>query len=341
MSQILVAGCAGFIGMHMVEKLLHEGHSVIGVDSLSPYYVQKLKEDRLLRIQQSKNFQFLQLDLTQPLALQEGAKKLEVEAVIHLAAQPGVRYSIDHPAACLNNNIVAFGHVLEFCRQRQTSHLVYASSSSVYGLNTLTPYATHHNVDHPVSLYAASKKSNELMAHCYSHLFRLPTTGLRFFTVYGPWGRPDMAPWIFSQAIMKGDPIRLFNHGNMSRDFTYVEDITEGIMSVLGCVATPSEKFSQEHPVSDISSAPYRIFNIGNRQPVQLLDFVHTLENALGLKANIIFEPLQPGDVLNTMADTDSLYQATGFQPTTSLEEGLKEWAAWFLSKGQHYPWHA
>lgn len=323
--------------MHVVDKLLQNGYSVIGVDNLSPYYVQQIKQDRLTHIQASQNFEFLHLDLTEPLSLQEGAKTFEVEAVIHLAAQPGVRYSIDHPEACLSNNIVAFGHVLEFCRQRQVGHLVYASSSSVYGLNTQKPYATDQNVDHPVSLYAASKKSNELMAHCYSHLFGLPTTGLRFFTVYGPWGRPDMAPWIFSKAIMNGDPIRLFNHGDMSRDFTYIEDITEGIMRTLGCVATSSDQFSHDHPVSDISSAPYRIFNIGNRQPIRLLDFVNTLENALGRRAHIIFEPLQPGDVLNTLADTNSLHQATGFQPTTSLEAGLKKWASWFLSTGQHY----
>ena len=337
MSKVLVTGCAGFIGMHVVDKLLHDGHSVVGVDNLSSYYFQQLKKDRLSHIQASHKFRFLQLDLTEPLSLSEAVKKIELDAVIHLAAQPGVRYSLDHPDACLSNNIVAFGHVLEFCRQRQVSHLVYASSSSVYGLNTLTPYATHQNVDHPVSLYAASKKSNELMAHSYSHLFGLPTTGLRFFTVYGPWGRPDMAPWIFSKAIVKGKPIRLFNHGDMSRDFTYIGDIAEGTVRALDCVATPSEQFSQDHPVSDISSAPYRIFNIGNRQPIRLLDFVKALENALDHQANIVLESLQPGDVLNTSADTDSFYQATGFQPTTSLQDGLEQWAAWFLRTGQHY----
>jgi UDP-glucuronate 4-epimerase len=204
-------------------------------------------------------------------------------------------------------------------------------------MNTQTPYATDQNVDHPVSLYAASKKSNELMAHCYSHLFNLPTTGLRFFTVYGPWGRPDMAPWLFSKAIMKGEPIRLFNHGDMSRDFTFIDDIAEGTVRALHCIATPNTQFNQAQPVSDTSSAPYRIFNIGNQQPIRLLDFVSTLEEALGQKAHIILEPLQAGDVLHTMADTQSLHQATGYQPTTTLRQGLAQWAAWFLSKGQHF----
>ena len=337
MSTVLVTGCAGFIGMYVVKKLLQSGHAVVGVDNLNPYYVAQLKLDRLSLLQPMEGFYFLKLDLTDQAALQAGLEKFQIDSVVHLAAQPGVRYSIDHPEACLNNNITAFGHVLELCRQRRVKHLVYASSSSVYGMNTQTPYATQQNVDHPVSLYAASKKSNELMAHCYSHLFDLPTTGLRFFTAYGPWGRPDMALWIFSQAIMKGEPIRLFNHGDMSRDFTYVDDIAEGTVRALGCVATPSEKFSQDHPVSDVSSAPYRIFNIGNQHPVRLLDFVQTLEKALGHKANIQLEPLQPGDVLNTSADTESLFQATGFQPTTSLEQGLTQWAEWFLAKGQHY----
>jgi len=215
--------------------------------------------------------------------------------------------------------------------------LVYASSSSVYGMNTQTPYATYQNVDHPVSLYAASKKSNELMAHCYSHLFNLPTTGLRFFTVYGPWGRPDMAPWIFSQAILKGEPIRLFNFGDMSRDFTFIDDIAEGTVKALSCVATPNAEFSHAHPISDTSSAPYRIFNIGNQQPIRLLEFVKTLEDTLGHTANIVLEPLQAGDVLNTMADTQSLFHATGYQPTTTLRRGLEQWADWFLSKGQHF----
>ena len=337
MSHILVTGCAGFIGMHVVNKLLQQGHSVVGVDNLNPYYVQQLKQDRLLQLQHSQNFHFLPLDLANSLELQTGLGKFEVEAVIHLAAQPGVRYSIDHPEACLHNNINAFGHVLEFCRQRQVQHLVYASSSSVYGMNTQTPYATTQNVDHPVSLYAASKKSNELMAHCYSHLFNLPTTGLRFFTVYGPWGRPDMAPWLFSKAIMKGEPIRLFNHGDMSRDFTFIDDIAEGTVRALHCVANPNNQFNHADPVSDTSSAPYRIFNIGTQQPVPLLDFVKTLEDALGHQAHIILEPLQAGDVLHTMADTQSLHQATGYQPTTTLRQGLAQWAAWFLSKGQHF----
>jgi len=337
MSTVLVTGCAGFIGMYVVKKLLQSGHVVVGVDNLNPYYAAQLKLDRLSLLQPMEGFHFLQLDLTDQAALQAGVEKFQIDSVVHLAAQPGVRYSIDHPQACLNNNITAFGHVLELCRQRRVKHLVYASSSSIYGMNTQTPYATNQNVDHPVSLYAASKKSNELMAHCYSHLFGLPTTGLRFFTVYGPWGRPDMALWIFSQAIMKGAPIRLFNHGDMSRDFTYVDDIAEGTVRALSCVATPSEQFSPDHPVSDVSSAPYRIFNIGNQHPVRLLDFVQTLEKALGHKANIQLEPLQPGDVLNTSADTESLFQATGFQPTTSLEQGLTQWAEWFLDKGQYY----
>lgn len=337
MSKILVTGCAGFIGMHVVSKLLSHGHDVLGIDSLNANYSPQLKHDRLSILKAYSKFEFLQLDLSDPVASKQLNALVDIERVIHLAAQPGVRYSIEHPDTCLTNNIIGFGHVLEFCKLRKIKHLVYASSSSVYGTNGLTPYATHHNVDHPASLYAASKKSNELMAHCYSHLFDLPTTGLRFFTVYGPWGRPDMAPWLFSKAIYKGDPIRLFNYGDMSRDFTYVEDVAEGTVRALDCVASASPLFDNLHPVADISHAPYRIFNIGNQQPVRLLDFVSALENALGHPAILHFEPLQPGDVLNTSADIHGLLKATGYQPTTPLSEGLNHWAKWFLENGVKY----
>jgi UDP-glucuronate 4-epimerase len=337
MKHVLVTGCAGFIGMHVAKKLLQMGHSVIGVDNLNNYYNTDIKKDRLNQLKQNHHFVFSETNLIDSKSIQENLKAFEIEYVIHLAAQPGVRYSIDHPEACIENNIVAFVNVLEFCRQRQTKHLVYASSSSVYGMNTQTPYATQQNVDHPVSLYAASKKSNELMAHCYSHLFNLPTTGLRFFTVYGPWGRPDMSPWLFSKAILNGQAIRLFNHGDMSRDFTYIDDIVEGTVSAMGCVAQPSAAFEASLPVSDISSAPYRIYNIGNQNPVRLLDFVHTLENALGRKAILNMQPMQPGDVLNTSANIDSLYNATGYQPKTDLADGLSQWAQWFIHTGQHY----
>lgn len=337
MKHVLVTGCAGFIGMHVAKKLLQMGHSVLGVDNLNNYYNTDIKKDRLNQLKQNHHFVFSETNLIDSKSIQENLKAFEIEYVIHLAAQPGVRYSIDHPESCIENNIVAFVNVLEFCRQRQTKHLVYASSSSVYGMNTQTPYATQQNVDHPVSLYAASKKSNELMAHCYSHLFNLPTTGLRFFTVYGPWGRPDMSPWLFSKAILNGQAVRLFNHGDMSRDFTYIDDIVEGTVSAMGCVAQPSAAFEASLPVSDISSAPYRIYNIGNQNPVRLLDFVHTLENALGRKAILNMQPMQPGDVLNTSANIDSLYNATGYQPKTDLADGLSQWAQWFIHTGQHY----
>jgi UDP-glucuronate 4-epimerase len=337
MKHILVTGCAGFIGMHVTQKLIKEGHSVIGLDNLNAYYLPQVKIDRLAQLTPHLSFKFINADLLEAKKIQHELNSFEIDHVIHLAAQPGVRYSIEHPEACINNNIVAFVNMLEFCRARQVKHLVYASSSSVYGLNSHTPYSTEHNVDHPVSLYAASKKSNELMAHCYSHLFGLPTTGLRFFTVYGPWGRPDMSPWLFSQAILKGQPIRLFNHGDMSRDFTFVEDIAQGVVSAMQCVAQPSVGFQSNHPIPDISTAPYRIYNIGNQHPVRLLDFVQTLENALGRRAIINYESMQAGDVLNTCADIDSLFEATGYQPKTNLADGLAQWSDWFLRTGQHY----
>ena len=337
MKHILVTGCAGFIGMHVTEKLLSQGYSVIGIDGLNNYYNNQLKKDRLNRLIHLPNFHFSDADLLDPKSVHEFLSPFDIDYVIHLAAQPGVRYSIDHPEACIQNNIVAFTHILELCRQRQVKHLVYASSSSVYGMNTQTPYGTDQNVDHPVSLYAASKKSNELMAHCYSHLFKLPTTGLRFFTVYGPWGRPDMSPWLFSKAILKNEPIRIFNHGDMSRDFTYVDDIAEGTINAMTCIAQPSDAFDTNLPLSDVSSAPYRIYNIGNQNPVRLLDFVHTLERALGHKAILNLLPMQPGDVMNTSANTESLYKATGYQPKTDLADGLGQWAEWFKHTGKNY----
>ncbi|TAK90612.1 MAG: NAD-dependent epimerase [Burkholderiaceae bacterium] len=325
----LVTGCAGFIGMFTVERLLARGEHVIGVDNLNDYYDVALKQARLARLQAHQNFQFVQMDLADHAAC-EALFQQDITHVIHLAAQAGVRYSLKNPHAYAQSNLVAFTNLLESCRARQTTHLVYASSSSVYGANTKVPFCETDAVDHPVSFYAATKKANELMAHTYSHLYGLPTTGLRFFTVYGPWGRPDMSPMLFASAIMQGKPIDVFNHGQMERDFTYVDDIVEGVLRVLDQPAQPDPAFNSDQPDAATSFAPYRIYNIGNHQPVALLQYIETLEQALGKTAQKNFLPMQAGDVVRTYADTTRLQQAVGFAPNTPLDQGLRRFAAWF-----------
>jgi len=335
--KIMLTGAAGFIGMHTTQKLLARGNEVLGVDSLNTYYDPALKQDRLAELQKASNFKFAHLDLSDAAKTQALFEDFKPQRVIHLAAQPGVRYSLSHPQTCLQNNIMAFGNVLEACRQHAVEHLVFASSSSVYGSNTKMPYAPSDPVDHPLSLYAASKKANELMAHTYSHVYGLPVTGLRYFTVYGPWGRPDMAPWLFTRAILKGEPIKVFNHGQMTRDFTFVDDIAQGTVRALDCVAKASDAFSKEHPLPDTSHAPYRIHNIGHQTPVPLMDFIHTLESALGVKAVLNYLPMQAGDVPNTSADMTSLQQVTGYQATTDIADGLAQWASWYREIGHRY----
>jgi UDP-glucuronate 4-epimerase len=316
--KVLVTGCAGFIGMHTADRLLAAGAAVTGVDNLDPYYDVALKEARLARLDGRPGFSFERLDLAEATATERLFHRGRFTHVVHLAAQPGVRYSLVNPEAYLRNNLLAFGHILEASRHARIAHLVYASSSSVYGANHTLPFSEDQSVDHPVSLYAATKKSNELMAHSYSHLFRLPATGLRFFTVYGPWGRPDMAPMLFSRAILAGEPIQVFNEGRMRRDFTYVDDIVEGIVQVL---AKPPE--SAEGP-------PYAIYNIGNHQAVELEAFIATLERLLGRTAVRQYAPMQPGDVPATYAATERLAALTGFAPHTSLADGLGRFVAWY-----------
>jgi len=329
--QILVTGAAGFIGMHTVRRLIADGHQVVGVDNLNDYYPVQLKRDRVAELDGDNRFGFLELELADRSAVQTLFADHEFDRVIHLAAQPGVRYSIDHPHQYVDSNVVAFLNVLEGCRHQTVPHLVYASSSSVYGANTAMPYSEHHGVDHPVSLYAATKKAGELMAHTYSHLYRLPTTGLRFFTVYGAWGRPDMAYWLFADAILDGRPIDVFNHGKMRRDFTYIDDIVEGVVRVMGEVPEPDPEFDPASPDPASSDAPYRVYNIGNHQPVELLTFIETLERALGVEADKRLLPMQPGDVVATYADTEDLRDLVGFAPNTPLEEGLRRFAEWFM----------
>jgi UDP-glucuronate 4-epimerase len=316
MARILVTGAAGFIGFHTAKALLDRGDQVLGLDNLNDYYDPSLKEARLTQISGREGFEFVKADLCDRQALDRAVQACD--RVIHLAAQAGVRYSIDNPAAYIESNLVGFGNVLEACRSSQSAHLVYASSSSVYGGNVKMPFAETDPVDHPVSLYAATKKANELMAHVYSHLYRLPTTGLRFFTVYGPWGRPDMAPFLFTRAILDGKPIKVFNNGDMKRDFTFVDDIVQGILATLDHI--PS------------GQPPYAVYNIGNSEPVELLDFIGTLERALGKQAIKQLMPMQPGDVPATYADTSALEAATGFRPSTPLADGISRFADWYRS---------
>ena len=330
--KVLLTGAAGFIGMHVCERLLARGDEVVGVDNFNDYYDVALKEARLARLTPSAGFRLARLDIADREGMADLFAREAPKRVINLAAQPGVRYSLKNPHAYVDSNLVGFVNVLEGCRHAEVEHFVYASSSSVYGGNTRMPYSEHDNVDHPISLYAATKKANELMAHAYSHLYRLPTTGLRFFTVYGPWGRPDMAPVLFTKAILEGRPIDVFNHGKMRRDFTYIDDIAEGVLRVLDRPAVPDPLFDALHPDPAASNAPYRIFNIGNNQPVELMSYIETLEQALGKSAEKNFLPLQDGDVPATYADITDLTAATGFSPATSVQEGVGRFVDWYRS---------
>ena len=328
--KILVTGAAGFIGMHTAQSLLRRGDSVVGIDNLNDYYDVGLKRARLACLAGQSDFRFVAMDIADREAMAALFATEGFDRVIHLAAQAGVRYSLLNPDAYVDSNLVGFLTVLEGCRHHGVRHLVYASSSSVYGGNARMPFAESDNVDHPVSLYAATKKANELMAHTYSHLYRLPTTGLRFFTVYGPWGRPDMAPFLFTRAILEGRPIDVFNHGQMQRDFTYVDDIVEAVVRVSDRLPVPDPAYSAAHPDPATSDAPYRVFNIGNHQPVPLLDFIGCLEQQLGRVAEKRMLPMQPGDVPATYADTLALAKWIDFAPSTSLSEGIGRFVDWY-----------
>jgi len=328
--KVLVTGAAGFIGSHVSQLLLARGDHVVGLDNLNDYYDPQLKLDRLARLTPQAGFEFVMLDVADRSGMEKLFAEAKVDRVVHLAAQAGVRYSLQNPQAYIESNVSGFTNILEGCRHQGIQHLVYASSSSVYGGNTLMPFSEHHSVDHPVSLYAATKKANELMAHTYSHLFRLPTTGLRFFTVYGPWGRPDMALFLFTKAIIEGKPINVFNHGKMVRDFTYVDDIAEGVIRVLDRPATPDPEFDSDHGDPARSNAPYRIFNIGNHKPIELMAFIEAIEKAVGREAVKNFMPLQDGDVPATYADVEELAQWTGFRPAMPVPEGIARFVAWY-----------
>jgi len=328
----LVTGAAGFIGMHCALRLLDRGDEVIGIDNLNDYYDVSLKQARLAKLSPKENFNFHKIDISDRNAMADLFASEQPDCVIHLAAQAGVRYSLTNPHAYINANLQGFMNVLEGCRHHQIGHLVYASSSSVYGGNETMPFSEHDNVDHPLSLYAATKKANELMAHTYSHLYQLPTTGLRFFTVYGPWGRPDMALFLFADAMLKNNPIDVFNDGNMVRDFTFIDDIVEGVIRVLDKPATPDAKFDALRPDPATSTAPYRVFNIGNGNPTPLMDYIGALETALGVTARKNFMPMQPGDVPATSADTSELGKWVGFQPDTPVVDGVQKFADWYLA---------
>ncbi len=327
---ILVTGAAGFIGFHVCQALLARGASVLGVDNLNDYYAVSLKEDRLRQLQDMDGFRFARMDVADRQAMARLFAEEAPERVIHLAAQAGVRYSLEHPQAYVDSNLVGFANVLEGCRHAGVEHLVFASSSSVYGANTKMPFSVHDNVDHPISLYAATKKANELMAHSYAHLYGIPVTGLRFFTVYGPWGRPDMAYFRFARAIFNGESIDVYNHGRMRRDFTYIDDIVEGVLRVLDAPPTGNPAWSGDAPDPGTSRAPYRIFNIGNDQPVELMAFIAALEKAIGREANKRMLPMQPGDVPATWADVDDLRRAVGYAPKTPIDAGLRRFVNWY-----------
>ncbi len=329
-NNVLVTGAAGFIGFHLANRLAAEGYAVTGIDNLSPYYDVGLKRARLEKLDKFENFIFKQLDLARGNPLKRLFESAQYDVVINLAAQAGVRYSLKNPHAYVESNLVGFVNVLECCRHNDVKQLVFASSSSVYGANTKMPFSVHHNVDHPVSLYAATKKANELMAHTYSHLYNLPCTGLRFFTVYGPWGRPDMALFLFTKAILEGKPIAVFNHGRMQRDFTYIDDIIEGVVRVMGKIPTADPKWHGDSPDPGSSYTCYKIYNIGNSNPVQLDHFIELIEKALGKKAKKEFMDLQPGDVPATYADVDDLVNDVGFKPATSLGEGIQRFVEWY-----------
>jgi UDP-glucuronate 4-epimerase len=328
--KILVTGTAGFIGFHLAKVLLDRGDEVVGLDNLNDYYDVSLKQARLAQLDGRPNFRFVKLDLADRQGMADPFKTEKFDRVVNLAAQAGVRYSLKNPHAYVDSNLVGFVNILEGCRHNGVQHLVYASSSSVYGANTRMPFSIHHNVDHPVSLYAASKKANELMAHTYAHLYRLPVTGLRFFTVYGPWGRPDMALFLFTKAILEGRPIDVFNYGKMRRDFTYIDDIVEGVMRTLDNTARPNPQWNGDQPDPGTSNAPYRLYNIGNNNPVELMHLIETLEKALGRTAEKNLLPIQPGDVPATYADVDDLSRDVGFKPSTSIEEGVGRFVAWY-----------
>jgi UDP-glucuronate 4-epimerase len=326
----LVTGAAGFIGFHTAKQLLEAGHEVIGLDNLNDYYDPGMKHARLAELEPQSGFEFRRLDLVESRAIMELIVDNRLDRVIHLAAQAGVRYSIDNPQAYVQSNIVGFLNILEACKEAKIPHLTYASSSSVYGANTRIPFSSKHCVDHPMSMYAATKKANEMMAHSYSSLFSLPTTGLRFFTVYGPWGRPDMAPILFTKAILAGEPIKVFNYGKHQRDFTYIDDIVEGVIRAADGIAQPDPGWDGRNPVSDSSYAPYRIYNIGNNKPVQLMEFIEALEKHLGKKAIKNELPLQPGDVPDTWADCAELATDFNYEPATSLDEGIAKFVDWY-----------
>lgn len=328
--KVLVTGAAGFIGMHCALRLLERGDEIVGVDDLNGYYDVRLKEARLARLTERARFQFRKLDLSNAPDVRSLFADARPQRVLHLAAQPGVRHSLSHPEPYVASNLVGFANVLEGCRHAGVEHLVYASSSSVYGNDPRQPFSVSQSVDHPVSLYAATKKSNELMAHAYAHLFKLPCTGLRYFTVYGPWGRPDMAPFLFSRAILDGRPIDVFNQGRMRRDFTYIDDIAEGTLRVLDRVAAANPGFDPRRPDPGSSSAPWRVYNIGNHEPVELMRFVELLEQAFGRRAEKNLLPMQPGDVAETFADVADLERDTGFRPRTPLAEGVRRFVEWY-----------
>ena len=327
---ILVTGTAGFIGCAAALRLLERGEQVVGIDNCNTYYEITLKQARLERLRVFPNFTEVFADISNREIMAALFKQHQPQKVLHLAAQAGVRYSLQNPQAYIDSNIQGFMNILEGCRHHSIEHLVYASSSSVYGANTQTPFSVHHNVDHPVSLYAATKKANELMAHTYSHLYKIPTTGLRFFTVYGPWGRPDMSPFLFTQNILAGKPIQVFNYGKHQRDFTYIDDIVEGVIRTLDKIAQSNPKWSSDAPDSASSQAPYKIYNIGHNHPVELMHFISLLEKFLGKKAQCEFLPIQPGDVANTYANIDALVNDIGYRPTTSIEAGLEKFVTWY-----------
>lgn len=330
--KVLVTGAAGFIGFHVSQVLIARGNEVVGLDNLNDYYDVRLKEARLAQLTDRRGFSFIRMDLADQAGMASLFGGERFDRVVHLAAQAGVRYSLINPHAYVSANIDGFLNVIEGCRHNDVEHLVYASSSSVYGANTRVPFSVHHNVDHPVSLYAASKKANELMAHAYSHLYDIPTTGLRFFTVYGPWGRPDMALFLFTKAILEGRPIDVFNHGDMQRDFTYIDDIVEGVIRTLDTVARPNSDWSGNEPDPGTSYAPYRIYNIGNHNPVCLMHMIEVLEDVLGRKAEKNLLPMQPGDVPATFADVDDLAHDVGFTPAMPIEEGVRRFVDWYRS---------
>ena len=328
--KVLVTGAAGFIGSSLALRLLERGDEVVGVDNLNAYYDVSLKEARLARLSSQPGFTDLRFDIEDGTSLSRAFAEHRPERVVNLAAQAGVRYSLENPQAYVSANLVGFVNVLEACRHNQIEHLVYASSSSVYGANTTIPFSVHDNVDHPISLYAASKKANELMAHTYSHLFSLPTTGLRFFTVYGPWGRPDMSLFLFTKNILAGEPIDVFNYGNHRRDFTYIDDIVEGVIRTVDRIATPDPAWSSDQPDSATAASPYRLYNIGSNNPVELLRYIELIEEQLGVKAIKNLLPLQPGDVPDTYANVDSLMRDVGYKPATPIEVGIQRFVEWY-----------